>query len=99
LFVFFEKGDHVQVDSIEKADLVDRDINGVVPGFEQEVSPFRGLDTRWQQDRSPAGGTDTEIAVPLVDIIEHFRNDGDPARGSVIRRVRNHGADRIGAYK
>jgi len=84
------------MDTVEKSCLVDGYIDGMVPGFEQEISLFRGFYPCWQEDRPAAGSADTEITVPLVDIFNHFRNDRDLSHADIVMRMGKHDAGSIG---
>jgi hypothetical protein len=76
-FIIVKERNHVHMDAVEETGLVDRYIDRVIPGFEQEVRFFRGFDPCGQKDGPPAGSADSEITVPLVDIFNHFRNNRD----------------------
>jgi hypothetical protein len=84
------------MDTVEKPCLVDGYIDGMVPGFEQEIRFFRGLYPNWQKDGSAAGSAYTEITVPLVDIFNHFRNDRDLSHADSVMRMGKHDAGSIG---
>jgi len=88
---------HVHMDAVKKPCLVDRYIDGMVTRLEQEVGLFRGFNPYGQEDRSAAGSTDTKITVPLVDIFNHFRNDGDFTQTCAVMRMGKHVATIIGS--
>jgi hypothetical protein len=87
------------VDTGKKPCLVDRYVNGMVTGFEQEISLFRGFDPCWQENGSAAGSADAEITVPLVDIFYHFRNDCDLSQAGAVMGMGKHDADSIGSVQ
>jgi hypothetical protein len=92
-----EERNHVQVDAVEEPCLVDGHVDGMVPGLEQEVGLFRGLDPDRQEDRSAAGCADTKIAVPFPDIFQDFGNDGDFACAGTVAGSGKHVASIIGS--
>jgi hypothetical protein len=85
------------MDTVEKPCLVDGYIDGMVTRLEQEVGLFRGFNPYGQEDRSAAGSTDTKITVALIDIFNHFRNDGDFAKPGAVMRMGKHVASIIGS--
>jgi hypothetical protein len=95
-FIVLKERDHVHMDTVEKPYLVDGYIDGMVTGFEQEIGLFRGFDPYREEDRPAAGRADTEIAVPLVDIFYHFRNNRNLSQAGVVMRMGKHDACIIG---
>jgi len=85
------------MDAAQKPCLVDGYIDGMVTRLEQKVGLFWGFDPYRQEDRAAAGGTDTKITIPLVDIFNHFRNDGDFAKPGAVMRMGKHVASIIGS--
>jgi len=63
------------MDVMEIPYLVDGYIDHMISCPEQEVSFFGGFDTDWQEYWAAAGGADTKIAVPFIDIFYDFRDD------------------------
>lgn len=96
-FIVVKERYHVHMDAVKKPGLVDRYIDGMVTRLEQEIGLFRGFDPNRQEDRPAAGGADTKITVPLVDIINHFRNNGDFTQTCAVMRMGKHVASIIGS--
>ena len=96
-FIVVKERYHVHMDAVKKPHLVDRYIDGMVPRLEQEVGLFRGFDAYRQEDRPAAGSADTKITIPLVDIVNHFRNDGDFSQTCAVMRMGKHVASIIGS--
>ena len=85
--IIIKERDHVHMDAVEKPCLVDGYIDHMVSCFEQEVGFFRGFYPGWQEYRAAAGSADAEITVPLVDIFDDFRNNGDLAQAGAVREL------------
>jgi len=83
----------------KKPCLVDRYVNGVVTGFEQEIGLFRGFDPCWQENGSATGSAYTEITVPVVNIFYHFWNDGNLSQAGAVMGMGEHDADSIGSMQ
>lgn len=71
----------------------------MVTGLEQEIGLFRGFYPYRQEDWSPAGRAYTEITVPLVDIFNHFRNNGDLSQAGIVMGMSKHDAGSIGSVQ
>jgi hypothetical protein len=92
MFIFLKERYHIHMDALEKPCLVDRYINGVVTGLEQEISFLRGFNPNGQEYRASAGGADAEITVPPIDVCKDFRNNHDLPRINAITRISEHDA-------
>lgn len=84
------------MNTIEKPGLVNRNIDGMVAGFQEEVTLFRGFDADRQQYRAAAGSTDPEVTVPFIDVGNNFRDDSDVTQGWTVMRMGMHDARIIG---
>jgi len=76
--------------------LVDRYIDRIIPGLDLEVVRFRGLHGDGEEDRPAAGGADTKIAFPLIDILEHLIGDLDIVGGWGAGKIGMHVSIKLG---
>jgi hypothetical protein len=82
--IIIKKRDHIHPDAVEEPCLMNGYIDHMIPCPEQEIGFFRGFDTDWQEYWPAAGGADTKIAVPFIDIFNHFRNNGNLADAGAV---------------
>jgi len=88
--LFIIEGDHVTAYFIKITSLVDRDKDGVVGSFHEEITFFRGFNAYREKDRTSTGSAYTEIAVSLLDIIQDLRGYRDMADFRCISRITRH---------
>ena len=69
---------------MEVAYLVNGYIDHMISRPEQEVSFFWRFDTGWQEYWPAAGGADTKITVPFIDIFDHFRDNRNLAQAGIV---------------
>lgn len=91
-FTLIKKRDHLHTDTVQEPGLVNGYVYRMVPGFQQEIGPFRRFDAGWQEDWSAAGSADAEITVPPVDIIDNFGSNDDFTMAGAVMGVGMHDA-------
>jgi hypothetical protein len=88
---------HVHVDAVKETGLVNRNIDRMIAGPDQEIRLLGGLDPDGQEDGAAAGSADTEIAVPLADIGNHVRMHCDLTHAAPFMEMSKHDAVVIGS--
>ena len=94
--VIIKEWDHLHMNAVQKPCLVNGDIDGMVACFYEQVCFLWWLYLYWQKNGPPAGCTDTKIAVPLIDKIDHFGKNSDLAQTSAVMGIGIHDAVIIG---
>jgi hypothetical protein len=69
---------------VEEPYLMNGNIDHMIPCHEKEIGFFGRFDTGWQEYWSAAGGADAKIAVPFIDIFDHFRDNGNLAYAGAV---------------
>jgi hypothetical protein len=82
--IVIKKRDHFHPDAVEEPCLMNGNIDHMIPCPEKEIGFFWGFDTSWQEYWSAAGGADAKIAVPFIDIFDHFRDNGNLANAGAV---------------
>ena len=82
--IIIKKRDHIHPDAVEEPCLVYRHIDHMISRPEQEVGFFWVFDPGWQEYWPAAGGADTKITVPFIDIFYHFRDDRNLVQAGII---------------
>jgi hypothetical protein len=82
--IVIKKWDHLHVDVVEVPYLVNGYVDHMISRPEQEVRFFGGFDTGWQEYWPAAGGADTKITVPFIDIFDHFRDNRNLAQAGIV---------------
>jgi hypothetical protein len=91
-----KKGDNITPYFLEKTYLMDGDIDGMRPGFYQDIRLFRGFDTCREEDWTATRSTDAEITVPLLDIIKDLGTYVHVWDAGMVTGINRHYATIIG---
>jgi len=82
--IIIKKRDHIHPDAVEEPCLMNGNIDHMTPCPEMEIGFFWGFESGWQEYWPAAGGAYAKIAVPFIDIFDHFRDNGNLAYAGAV---------------